>query len=105
MFKRIANTIDSHEDKGLTISIDGHTINVREGETVAVAVMLMDQSRFRSSVLSGSARAPYCLMGACFECLLTINGVKNRQACMIKVAEGMVVERQLDFPEIRNSAL
>ncbi len=97
MFKRIAGTSESTDDDWITISIDGEDVRVPIGETVATAVMLTEQTRFRSSVVSGSARAPYCLMGVCFECLLTINGVKNRQACMVQVAEGMIVERQIDL--------
>ena len=39
--------------------------------------------------MSGEKRAPYCLMGTCFECLMEIDGIANRQACMTIVAEGM----------------
>jgi predicted molibdopterin-dependent oxidoreductase YjgC len=34
------------------------------------------------------------MMGVCFECLVTINGIGNRQGCLIPVAEGMAVETQ-----------
>lgn len=34
------------------------------------------------------------MMGVCFECLVEIDGIPNRQACMIPVREGMVVRRQ-----------
>ncbi|OOY44644.1 sarcosine oxidase, partial [Solemya velum gill symbiont] len=32
--------------------------------------------------------------GVCFDCLVEIDGKPNRQACMIKVAEGMRIRRQ-----------
>jgi predicted molibdopterin-dependent oxidoreductase YjgC len=32
------------------------------------------------------------MMGACFECLVDIDGV-TRQACMVGVSEGLVVNR------------
>ena len=32
------------------------------------------------------------MMGACFDCLVEINGV-TRQACMLEVIEGMVMTR------------
>jgi sarcosine oxidase subunit alpha len=33
-------------------------------------------------------------MGVCFECLVTIDGVGSRQACLTRVHEGMEVETQ-----------
>ena len=95
MFKRVERRLEAHKGKWLLITVDGQEVSVPTGETVAAALMLMGQSQLRSSVVSGSARAPYCLMGVCFECLVTIDGVRNRQACMVQVVDGMVVERQL----------
>jgi sarcosine oxidase subunit alpha len=34
-------------------------------------------------------------MGVCFDCLVTIDGVGSRQACLVPVREGMLVETQL----------
>jgi NADH dehydrogenase/NADH:ubiquinone oxidoreductase subunit G len=33
-------------------------------------------------------------MGACFDCLVNIDGMANRQACMTPVRDGMVVQMQ-----------
>jgi predicted molibdopterin-dependent oxidoreductase YjgC len=33
------------------------------------------------------------MMGVCFECLLEIDGVANRQGCMVQAADGMRVSR------------
>jgi predicted molibdopterin-dependent oxidoreductase YjgC len=43
-------------------------------------------------------------MGACFECLVVIDGVGNRQGCMVPLREGMRIEmqagrRQTQFPD------
>jgi len=35
------------------------------------------------------------MMGVCFECLMEIDGIPNRQACMVTVAPGMRIARQL----------
>jgi predicted molibdopterin-dependent oxidoreductase YjgC len=48
----------------------------------------------RATPVSGSPRAPYCMMGVCFDCLMEIDGVPNRQACLVPVAEGMRIRRQ-----------
>jgi hypothetical protein len=34
------------------------------------------------------------MMGVCFECLVTIDGVGNRQGCLVAVEQSMQVETQ-----------
>jgi sarcosine oxidase subunit alpha len=34
------------------------------------------------------------MMGACFDCLVTIDGVGNRQGCLVRVVDGMQVAMQ-----------
>ena len=48
----------------------------------------------RETPVTGSPRLPLCLMGVCFDCLAEIDGVPNRQACMVTVAPGMRIARQ-----------
>ena len=40
------------------------------------------------------------MMGVCFDCLVTIDGVGNRQGCQVRVAPGMAVETQNGKREI-----
>ncbi len=35
------------------------------------------------------------MMGVCFECLVEIDGVPNRQGCLRNVTEGMRIRRQV----------
>lgn len=90
MFKRL------HEPGAgwVTVEIDGEPVRVAAGETVAAAALVHGIGSCRTTPVSGTRRAPYCLMGACFDCLMEIDGVANRQACMVRVAEGMVIRRQ-----------
>ena len=48
----------------------------------------------RTTPVTGAPRAPYCMMGVCFDCLVTIDGVGNRQGCLVPVREGMRIETQ-----------
>jgi predicted molibdopterin-dependent oxidoreductase YjgC len=34
------------------------------------------------------------MMGVCFECLVAIDGVGSRQACLVPVRDGMRIETQ-----------
>ena len=76
------------------ITVDGEAVEARAGESVAAAVLTHTGGATRTTPVSGAPRAPYCLMGVCFECLMVIDGVPNRQACMIRVRDGMAVTRQ-----------
>ncbi len=78
----------------VTLTIEGRSVSVPEGQSVAAAVLAAGLDSCRSSVVSGSPRLPYCMMGLCFDCLMEIDGVANRQACLVEVREGMVVRRQ-----------
>jgi sarcosine oxidase subunit alpha len=40
------------------------------------------------------------MMGVCFDCLVTIDGVGNRQGCVVSVREGMVIETQQGRREV-----
>ncbi len=86
-----------HENKNketVIIVFDGQPLEVPTGETVIAAVMAAGAGYTRTTSVSGTHRAPYCQMGVCFECLMEIDGIPNRQACMLQVKEGMVVNRQ-----------
>jgi predicted molibdopterin-dependent oxidoreductase YjgC len=41
------------------------------------------------------------MMGVCYDCLAEIDGVANRQACMVPVAAGMRIARQQGAREVR----
>ena len=90
MFKRLP------EDGADTVTFDyeGQSISARAGDTVAAAVLMSDSGHTRTTPVTGAPRLPYCMMGVCFDCLMEIDGVPNRQACLVEVREGMKVRRQ-----------
>ena len=70
------------------------------GVSVAAALLAGGVHDFRSSVVSQTPRAPYCMMGVCFECLVEIDGVPARQSCLIQVQDGMQIRRQIGAADI-----
>jgi D-hydroxyproline dehydrogenase subunit gamma len=78
----------------LRLTFEGRTIEAQQGDTVAAALVAAGVTYFRETPVSGAQRAPYCMMGVCFDCLVEIDGIANRQACMVGVVEGMSVRRQ-----------
>lgn len=91
MFKRLPDT----PAETVTIEFEGRKVAARVGDTVAAAVLSADPGHTRTTPVSGSARLPYCMMGVCFDCLMEIDGVPNRQACLVTVVDGMTVCRQI----------
>jgi sarcosine oxidase subunit alpha len=74
----------------INLTIDKGAVVVEDGTTVAAAILSTDESEFRISV-TGESRGPVCGMGICFECRVTINGVKHQRSCTIIAHEGMEV--------------
>lgn len=89
MFRRLETPADI-----VRFDFEGRTIAARPGDTVAAALLAAGEIALRVTAVSGSPRAPYCMMGVCFECLMEIDGAGNRQACLTPVIEGMQVRRQ-----------
>ena len=75
----------------VTLEFAGQPLAARAGDSVAAAMLSAGLLAGRETPVSGAPRGPFCMMGACFECLVEIDGEPNRQACMTPVAEGMKV--------------
>ena len=73
----------------IAVIVNGATVEVTSGTTVAAAV-LMAGTHTRTSV-GGEARGPLCGMGICFECRVTIDGVRHQRSCQILCVQGMQV--------------
>jgi D-hydroxyproline dehydrogenase subunit gamma len=89
MFRRLAEP-----GAPVLLTIDGKSVRADGGDTVAAAMLSAGFDHCRTTPVTGAPRAPYCLMGVCFDCLVTIDGVGSRQACLVPVSEGMKVETQ-----------
>ncbi|MGM4986128.1 (2Fe-2S)-binding protein [Rhizobium sp. 11_C7_N12_5] len=78
----------------LTVYFDNLPVTALPGETVASCLLRNGVTRFRTTPVSGAARMPFCMIGHCFECLVEIEGLGSRQACLTVVREGMQVATQ-----------
>jgi predicted molibdopterin-dependent oxidoreductase YjgC len=70
----------------------GRPMQARQGSSVAAALLENGVLEFRRALRAPGPRAPFCLMGVCFECLVVIDGRRHRQACLTRIAEGMAIE-------------
>lgn len=78
----------------VTLLIDGVPVQASPGETVAAVLLRTPRAWARTTMISGARRAPYCMMGVCFDCLAVVDGQRSVQTCLTPVREGMKVERQ-----------
>jgi D-hydroxyproline dehydrogenase subunit alpha len=87
---RLTNPTITPAGAPLTITFQGEAIPALAGETVAAALSAAGHLTFRHTP-SGAPRGLHCGMGACFDCVVTINGKGGQRACMTTVAPAMRV--------------
>lgn len=90
MFKQLPN----QGAETVEVFLNGQSVHVLQGTSVA-AMALTEGLRFtRTTPISDSKRAPFCMMGVCYECLMIIDGKANQRACATIVKQGMQIETQ-----------
>lgn len=80
--------------KALTVYVDGAPVPAEQGESVAAVLLRQEVAWTRMTPVTQAKRAPYCLMGVCFDCLAEVDGVASVQTCLTTVREGMRIARQ-----------
>jgi predicted molibdopterin-dependent oxidoreductase YjgC len=88
MFRRI----DDGEPDTCEVVFNGRKVALSRNANLAASLLAAGITSFRKTPVSGAPRGPYCMMGACFDCLVKIDG-ETRQACMEAVRDGLVIEQ------------
>ncbi|MBZ5649802.1 MAG: (2Fe-2S)-binding protein [Acidobacteriia bacterium] len=73
----------------ITVTVNGTSLAVPGGATVAVAIVLAGAACRKS--VTGETRGPLCGMGICYECRAVINGQLHCRSCQIICQPGMEV--------------
>jgi hypothetical protein len=76
------------------VDVEGRQVAVPRNASAATAALIAGLPSTRASPVNGEGRAPYCMMGVCFECLLVIDDEPSQQGCMVTVRPGMRIRRQ-----------
>ncbi|MGW3967482.1 (2Fe-2S)-binding protein [Amycolatopsis sp. NPDC005003] len=77
----------------IRITVDGETVAGVAGQTVAGVLLGAGRISWRTT-RSGAPRGVFCGIGACFDCLLTVNGVADVRACRRRAADGDEIRTQ-----------
>ncbi len=86
--------------QNVRIEFNGVPLTIPAGVSLAAGLLAHDVGHTRESAINGRPGAAYCMMGACFECLVEVDGQPNCQACLIQVKDGMRVRRQVGAPDL-----
>jgi predicted molibdopterin-dependent oxidoreductase YjgC len=90
MFRRLPDA----QAGAVPVTIDGRPFAAHPGDSVAATMLAAGIRACRKTPVSGAERGPFCMMGVCFDCLVTIDGRPNQQGCLVPVRDGMRIERQ-----------
>lgn len=82
--------LPTRRGKDLDITFDGRVVPCHEGDTVAAALLVAGIYEF-GTTRDGDPRQPFCNMGTCFDCAVTIDGRPLIRACITPVRNGMDV--------------
>jgi D-hydroxyproline dehydrogenase subunit gamma len=74
------------------IEVDGKVITAYEGETLATVLLAAGVGAFATHAEPHPSNRLFCGMGTCYQCLVTIDGQPNYQACRTFATPGMKVE-------------
>ena len=90
MEKLRINSIE--RNKEVSINVNGKKILAYEGETLLAVLIASGIKKLRKSSVLKENRGGLCGMGVCYDCLVTVNGVRNSRACMSYVEDGMEIK-------------
>jgi predicted molibdopterin-dependent oxidoreductase YjgC len=75
----------------VSFSFDGEPMTAEPGQTVGAALLAAGIQSWRSTRSGGRPRGLFCGIGACFDCLVDVNGDRAVRACLVQVHDGDVV--------------
>ena len=78
------------------ILVDGRAVPIRDGDSLASAILAAGIKVTRRTLASGAPRGPWCMMGACFDCAAIVDGRAGTRTCMIPARDGTRVETHGD---------
>ncbi|TDG32113.1 FAD-dependent oxidoreductase [Paracraurococcus ruber] len=78
----------------MRFTFEGREVAALPGETIAAALSAAGILELRRTA-GGAPRGLWCGMGACFDCVVTVDGRQGQRACLVKARDGMAVTAAL----------
>ncbi|MBB5936164.1 (2Fe-2S)-binding protein [Streptomyces zagrosensis] len=80
-------------EQPLRITVNGEPLDGIAGQSIAGVLLAAGRPSWRTGP-SGAQRGLFCGIGACFDCLVTINGDRDVRACLRRAHDGDTVHTQ-----------
>ncbi len=80
--------------KIIPVIINGKNVSAFEGELVSTVLLAEGIRTLHLNPLNQRESGLYCMMGFCYQCLVTVDGVKNMRACQTYIHDGMEIETE-----------
>ena len=77
----------------IALRLDGAPVAAQRGDTVLTALLAAGAGHLRDSEFGDGPRAGFCLMGACQDCWVVVEGLGRVRACATLAEEGMEIRR------------
>lgn len=77
----------------ITLRLDSAPIEAQHGDTLLTALLAAGAGHLRESEFGDGPRAGFCLMGACQDCWVVVEGLGRVRACATLAEDGMKVRR------------
>jgi thioredoxin reductase len=78
----------------MRITVNGESVEAAPGQTVAAVLLTNGRSSWRTTRFAGRPRGVFCGIGACYDCLVVVNGIPDIRACQRTIAEGDAITTQ-----------
>ncbi|ACU38555.1 (2Fe-2S)-binding protein [Actinosynnema pretiosum subsp. pretiosum] len=79
----------------IRIEVDGRPVEAVAGQSIAAALLAAGRTSWRRT-RAGRPRGVFCGIGTCFDCVVTVNDLRDVRACQRRAADGDRVETQED---------
>ncbi|MEU8221500.1 2Fe-2S iron-sulfur cluster-binding protein [Kribbella sp. NPDC048915] len=78
----------------MEVTVDGRPVTARAGQTVAAVLLANGRDTWRTTRLHNRPRGVFCGIGACQDCLVTVNGLPDIRACQRTITPGDTITTQ-----------
>ncbi len=83
--------MSARADSEISFTFNGDIYEGVPGQSIAAALMASGVRELRTTRFHKEARLIFCGIGACFDCVVVVNGVANQRACLVEIAQNVEI--------------
>ena len=68
--------------EAFVVHVDGHELQAYDGDTIAAVLVRDGRVSWRRTRTGDRPRGLFCGIGACYDCLVSVDGVRGVRACV-----------------------